>query len=196
MIWFGWVLWHINHCRLFNAKSSLYIYVKYIRFGLVGFYGISTIVGYLIRIWAKWIWESCQWKGTYIYMLFIVYTSVLQCCTCQGHITFTIYKPRMMAPDQAAGTNVWVGEGSFIKQLPPDIVKSVQQLGRTYKKNISIKHDYIVLWKKKKIYIYIYIYQVIGMIVGVFANGPGDLGSIPCWVLPNTQQNGTWYLLA
>ena len=21
---FGWVLWHINHCRLFNAKSSLY----------------------------------------------------------------------------------------------------------------------------------------------------------------------------
>ena len=23
MIWFGWVLWHINHCRLFNAKSIL-----------------------------------------------------------------------------------------------------------------------------------------------------------------------------
>ena len=45
MIWFGWVLWHLNHCRLFNAKSSLYIYIKYIGFGLVGFYGISTIVG-------------------------------------------------------------------------------------------------------------------------------------------------------
>ena len=44
----GWVLWHINHCRLFNAKSSLYIYIKYIWFGLVGFYGISTIVGYLM----------------------------------------------------------------------------------------------------------------------------------------------------
>ena len=29
MIWLGWVLWHINHCRLFNAKSSLYIYIKY-----------------------------------------------------------------------------------------------------------------------------------------------------------------------
>ena len=42
------VLWHINHCRLFNAKSSLYIYIKYIWFGLVGFYGISTIVGYLM----------------------------------------------------------------------------------------------------------------------------------------------------
>ena len=24
MVWFGWVLWHINHCRLFNPKSSLY----------------------------------------------------------------------------------------------------------------------------------------------------------------------------
>ncbi len=30
MIWFGWVLWYINHCRLFNAKSSLYIYIKYL----------------------------------------------------------------------------------------------------------------------------------------------------------------------
>ena len=80
MIWFGWVLCHINHCRLFyaksslyiyiyiyirkdlvwlgfreiihrwlfNAKASLYIYVKYIWFGLIGFYGISTIVGYLM----------------------------------------------------------------------------------------------------------------------------------------------------
>ena len=28
MIWFGLVLWHINHCRLFNAKSYLYIYIK------------------------------------------------------------------------------------------------------------------------------------------------------------------------
>ena len=45
---FGWVLWHINHCRLFNAKSFLYMYIKYIWFGLVGFYGISTIVGYLM----------------------------------------------------------------------------------------------------------------------------------------------------
>ena len=48
MIWFTWVLWHINHCWLFNAKSSLYIYIKYIWFGLFGFYGISTIVGYLM----------------------------------------------------------------------------------------------------------------------------------------------------
>ncbi len=47
-IWFDWLLWHINHCRLFNTKSSLYNYIKYMGFGLVGFYGISTIVGYLM----------------------------------------------------------------------------------------------------------------------------------------------------
>ena len=40
-----WILWHINPCKLFNAKSSFYIYI---RFGSVGFYGISTIVGYLM----------------------------------------------------------------------------------------------------------------------------------------------------
>ena len=50
MIWFGWGLWHINHCRLFNAKSSLYIYIYiiYVGFALVGFYGIPTIGGYLM----------------------------------------------------------------------------------------------------------------------------------------------------
>ena len=47
LVLLGLVLWHINHCRLFNAKSSLYIYIKNVGFGLVGFYGISTIVGYL-----------------------------------------------------------------------------------------------------------------------------------------------------
>ena len=23
LVWFGWVLWHIKHCRLFNAKFFL-----------------------------------------------------------------------------------------------------------------------------------------------------------------------------
>ena len=48
MIWFGWVLWHIIYYRIFNAKSSLYLYIKDIGFGLVGFYGISSIIGYLM----------------------------------------------------------------------------------------------------------------------------------------------------
>ena len=26
----GWVLWNINHCRLFNAKSCLYNYIRYV----------------------------------------------------------------------------------------------------------------------------------------------------------------------
>ena len=45
---FGLVLWHINISWLFNAKCFLYIHIKYIWFDLVGFYGISTIVGYYI----------------------------------------------------------------------------------------------------------------------------------------------------
>ena len=48
MICFGCVLWHINHCKLFNAKIYFYTYIKYMWFGLVGFYGISTIVGYIM----------------------------------------------------------------------------------------------------------------------------------------------------
>ena len=47
-IWFSWVLWHKNHNRLFNAKSYLYIYIKYTGFDLVGFYVIRTIMGYLM----------------------------------------------------------------------------------------------------------------------------------------------------
>ena len=52
MIWLGWVglgLWQINYCRLLNIESCLYMSLKYlICFGWVGFYGISTIVGYLM----------------------------------------------------------------------------------------------------------------------------------------------------
>ena len=42
------LLWHINPRMLFNAKSSSYIYIKYIRFGLVGSSGISNLVVYLM----------------------------------------------------------------------------------------------------------------------------------------------------
>ena len=30
MVQFGLVLWHINHCRLFNAKSSIYKFILFI----------------------------------------------------------------------------------------------------------------------------------------------------------------------
>ena len=48
MIGFGLVLWHISHCRLFNAKSFLYIYIKYICLDLVCFYGTLIIVSHLV----------------------------------------------------------------------------------------------------------------------------------------------------
>ena len=47
-IYHGLVLCHINIYRLFYAKSSLYVYIKYISFNLVWFNGISTIVGYFM----------------------------------------------------------------------------------------------------------------------------------------------------
>ena len=45
---FGCFVWNINPCWLFSTKSCLYIYIKYIWFGLVEFYGMSTIVGYFM----------------------------------------------------------------------------------------------------------------------------------------------------
>ena len=50
----GWLdLWHINPCRLFNAKSCIYIYLINVYDLLVGLlvdwvYGMSTFVGYLM----------------------------------------------------------------------------------------------------------------------------------------------------
>ena len=31
MMWFGWLLWYIIYCRLFNARSCLHIDIKYCR---------------------------------------------------------------------------------------------------------------------------------------------------------------------
>ena len=96
----GWVLWHINLCRLFNAKVGsgdfIFIYMgmggspkfRFYLYGspwdfifihmavqdwLVGFYGISTFVGYLTPRWRfrrfhfnymkgsrDFIWESTR----------------------------------------------------------------------------------------------------------------------------------------
>ena len=43
LVWLG--LWHINQWRLFIAKYCLCMYIKYIGFGLVGFYG--TYIKYM-----------------------------------------------------------------------------------------------------------------------------------------------------
>ena len=39
-----------------------------------------------------------------------------------------------------------------------------------------------------KVYVRIYLYRAIGLMVRVFANGPGDRGSIPGRVIPKTQK--------
>ena len=63
LAWFGLFLWYINHWRLFNAKSSLCKYLRFIWFCLVWFYGILTLVSYLMLnplytyIWLKYIWS-------------------------------------------------------------------------------------------------------------------------------------------
>ena len=43
---------------------------------------------------------------------------------------------------------------------------------------------------------FFYFNRLIGLVSRVFANGPGNLGSIPGRVIPKTLKNGTWYLLA
>ena len=61
MIWFEWVLWHINNCRLFNTKSTLYIYIEYIGFWFCWVYGKSTSVGYLmLNILYPYILNICD----------------------------------------------------------------------------------------------------------------------------------------
>ena len=78
----GYVLLHINPCRLFNAKSSLYIYIKYIRFGLVGFYGASTIAGYLM--------PNAVSTNTYILYIVVVFYGI---STLEGYLTLnSVYR--------------------------------------------------------------------------------------------------------
>ena len=48
LVWFGWVgFYGISTFVGYFMANPIYIYIKYIWFGWVGFYGISTFVGYL-----------------------------------------------------------------------------------------------------------------------------------------------------
>ena len=60
MIWLGWFLWHINHFRLFNAISSLYIYIKYIWFWI---YFVDNIIK---RTWALFF-NTVKWFQVLLY---------------------------------------------------------------------------------------------------------------------------------
>ena len=78
IIFFGLVgFMRINHWWSFKAKSYLNTYIKYIGFGfgLVWFYGMSTIVGYLMpnsnHTYILNIYELF-WFGSMVYQPFLV----------------------------------------------------------------------------------------------------------------------------
>ena len=136
MIWSGWVLWHIKHCGLFNVKSSLYIYIKHIWFGRVGFYGISSIVGYLMS------------NHLYIRILNIYDLLVHFSFLSRGFILWI----ELPCPENLANTNTWYTEtldSCF------DLIKSHQQCIPWYMYIYIYMHLYPCPWS---IYIYIYIY--------------------------------------
>ena len=60
----GWFLWHINPCRLFNAKSCLYIYIKYIWFG-------NSLYRYIFK--QAWAYFFCTQLNDikYFYLIWI-----------------------------------------------------------------------------------------------------------------------------
>ena len=122
MIWCGWVLWHINHCRLFYDKSSLYIFIKYIWFGLVGFYDISTILDYLMLNplytyilniyelfdWVLWHINHCWLFDTKSCLYVVIRVGG---CPSDPMMTFAFYNSSMnteVAPQlQPRGTESW-----------------------------------------------------------------------------------------
>ena len=98
-------------------------------------------------------------------------------CTYEGHITFAIYTPLMMVQDRPEISWKPINYGCFIKQFPPDTIKSMRWLERIYTKmdwqRMSILLNEICLNEEMlpkytnththththtHIYIYIYIY--------------------------------------
>ena len=80
MVWFYGASTTVG---LFNAKYYLYIYIKYIGFGLVWFYGTSTTVGlfnakYYLYIYIKYVgfglvWFGLVWCGFMAHQLLLLY---------------------------------------------------------------------------------------------------------------------------
>ena len=73
----------------------------------------------------------------------------------QRYITFVIHPPLMMAQSWAESTWEITNYGRFIKQFPPNIIRSIRQFEKINKKYVGKK---CLLYSIKYIYIYIYIY--------------------------------------
>ena len=96
----SWILWHINLCWSFNAKSSLYMYM-FNWFGLVGFYRLLNAKSslYIYIIWVLWHINLCRLlnakSSLYIYIICIsLYICII--CTHILYITF-LNKPKLIS---------------------------------------------------------------------------------------------------
>ena len=111
---FVWVLWHINLCRLFNAKSILYKSssssclsagtdlpeplsppVSIVHCSWKVFKATSCIDTELLYIGSRWSSSLCSsmWKGfTGVYHLWVrPYFSSQQCSACLVHLTLIVF---------------------------------------------------------------------------------------------------------
>ena len=82
------------------------------------------------------------------------------------------------------------------KERKKERIRIYFKIGRSMKRFVFFKNflNIFIFWICGPSYFkkYIYIFSM----VRVFANGPGDLGSIPGRVILKTQKNGTWCFLA
>ena len=78
-----------------------------------------------------------------------------------------------MAQSRAESTRDTYNYGQYINQFPPNTIKVIPEFERIQKK--ICRHKMSIMFN-------------IGLGVRMFANGPGDLGSIPGRVIPKTQK--------
>ena len=79
-----------------------------------------------------------------------------------------------MAQSRAESTRDTYDYGQYINQFPPNTIKVIREFERIQKK--ICRHKMSFMFNE----------ICIGPAVRVFANGPGDLGSIPGRVIPKT----------
>ena len=92
--WIGLDLWHINHCKLFNATPCLYICIKYIGLGLV-----------LLSLWHIHQWKLFNAKS-YSYIC-ILLPSGKRCLIAPGEVVLIWTIETVLSPLVGG----WWGQG-------------------------------------------------------------------------------------
>ena len=96
----------------------------------------------------------------------------------------------MMAQSRAESTRGTYNYGQYLNQFPPNTIKVIREFERIQKK--ICRHKMSIMFNEICIngeMLPIYIYSHVGR---VFANCPGDRGSIPRRVISKTKKNGIW----